>query len=105
MVTIMNEALYFSHSRKLYRIALSDILYAEANKAYTHIITKKKLFRFKINLHIAEQSLPSERFDGIHRSYIVSMPAIASLTKSEVFMKPHRGYLANHHHVDLITGN
>jgi DNA-binding LytR/AlgR family response regulator len=68
------------------RIALDDILYIEGLKDYVklHLANDEKTVMSLTSLKDLEEKLPSRRFMRIHRSFIVALDKITSMTKSSV---------------------
>jgi DNA-binding LytR/AlgR family response regulator len=59
-----------------YKIDIADILYLEAMKDYTRIVTAAKAYLVLEPLGNMQQKLSSEKFIRIHRSYVVNTKAI-----------------------------
>ena len=64
------------------RIPLADILYVEGMKDYVlfHLTSQKQPLVTHLTMKAAEELLPADRFMRIHRSYIVSLEHIDSVT-------------------------
>ena len=73
-----NRFLYFRVDRKMVKVLLNDILFIEGLKDYVKIFTARKTIVTKQVLSTLEESLPSDEFLRIHRSYIVSIDKIDS---------------------------
>lgn len=71
-------------------IPLADILYVEALGNYVKIVrVSGSHVLTRTNLKNIVDLLPSDRFLRIHRSYVVSVAAVASFTRSRVTLKGH----------------
>ena len=90
---IVNEAehaddkyLFLKVEYQLVRIALDDILYIEGLKDYVkvHLKNVEKAVLSLTSLKALEEKLPSKRFMRIHRSFIVALDKITSMTKNSV---------------------
>jgi two-component system response regulator LytT len=70
------------------RISLKDVLYIESLKDYVkvHLIDSDKAVLSLISLKALEEKLPSAKFMRIHRSFIVSLDKINSISKNSVFI-------------------
>ena len=68
------------------RIALDDILYIEGLKDYVkvHLKNDEKGVLSLTSLKELEEKLPSRRFMRIHRSFIVALDKITSMTKNSL---------------------
>jgi len=81
---IENEYLFLKVEYQLVRIALSDILYIEGLKDYVKVWLKsaEKPILSLTSLKSLEEKLPSNRFMRVHRSFIVSLDKINSITRN-----------------------
>lgn len=73
----------------LTKILISEIQYLQALGDYVCIYTKTKKFTVRLNLQIAEEKLPSDKFCRIHRSYMVAIDQIDSVEENIVFIDKH----------------
>jgi two-component system response regulator LytT len=78
--------LFLKAEYQLVRIALDDILYIEGLKDYVKVELKQgeKPILSLTSLKALEEKLPPKRFMRIHRSFIVSLDKITSMTKNSV---------------------
>jgi DNA-binding LytR/AlgR family response regulator len=78
------EYLFLKIEYQLVRIALNDILYIEGLKDYVKIYLqdKEKPLLSLSSLKALEEKLPSKRFMRVHRSFIVSLNKINSITRN-----------------------
>jgi len=78
--------LFLKVEYQLVRIALDDILYIESLKDYVKVDLKNagKAILSLTSLKALEEKLPPKRFMRVHRSFIVSLDKITSMTKSSV---------------------
>ncbi|TSD67905.1 response regulator transcription factor [Inquilinus sp. KBS0705] len=81
---IEDDYLFIKVEYQLVRIALSDILYMESLKDYVKIYLQnnEKPLLTLISLKALEEKLPAKRFMRVHRSYIVSLDKINSITRN-----------------------
>ena len=79
-----NNYLFLKVEYQLVRIALDDILYIEGLKDYVKVELKNdpKAILSLTSLKALEEKLPPKRFMRIHRSFIVSLDKITSMTKN-----------------------
>jgi two-component system LytT family response regulator len=82
-----NERYFFIKSEyRILKVNYDDIIFCEGLKDYTQVYTTKKskpIITLQ-NLKTFSERLPSKEFVRIHRSYIVSLNHIDSITKKEV---------------------
>jgi DNA-binding LytR/AlgR family response regulator len=76
---LQTEALYIKCDRRIEKILLQDILFVEATGNFITIHTKNGKFMTWMTFKGIEEKLPQESFARIHRSYIVSLPAISRI--------------------------
>ena len=78
--------LFLKVEYQLVRIALDDILYIEGLKDYVkvHLRDVEKAILSLTSLKALEEKLPSKKFMRIHRSFIVSLDKVKSMTKNAV---------------------
>ena len=67
-----------------YKIAISDILYLEAMKDYTKIVTIEQKYLVLSTLNGIIERLPKDKFVRIHRSYVVNKNKIEAFQKNKV---------------------
>lgn len=80
------DYLFLKVEYQLVRIALDDILYIEGLKDYVkvHLRGVDKAVLSLTSLKALEEKLPSKRFMRVHRSFIVSLDKVTSMTKNSV---------------------
>ena len=78
--------LFLKVEYQLVRIALDDIMYIEGLKDYVkvHLKNTEKALLSLTSLKALEEKLPPKRFMRVHRSFIVSLDKIASMTKNSL---------------------
>jgi len=81
---LQDEFIYVKSNKKLLKVSLDEILFVESMKDYViiHTYSKKIIIQSPIS-HLAEK-LPSDKFVRIHRSFIVSIKKISSITTSSI---------------------
>jgi two-component system response regulator LytT len=81
---IENEFLFLKVEYQLVRIALNDILYIEGLKDYVKVWlnSAEKPILSLTSLKSLEEKLPAKRFMRVHRSFIVSLDKINSITRN-----------------------
>lgn len=80
------EYLFLKVEYQLIRVALDDILYIEGLKDYVkvHLQSSDKALLSLTSLKALEDKLPAKRFMRVHRSFIVALDKITSMTKNTV---------------------
>jgi len=74
-------------NKKLYRIPYSDILYCQSMGDFIKIHTQDKTYVISDTLKNIVQQLPSKQFTRIHKSYVISLPAIKYLEGNQLKIK------------------
>ncbi len=78
------DFIFLNVQKKKVKILFSEIVYVESQREYVKIVTTKKEYLSKMSTHEIEQILPAERFQRIHRSFIVATDRIESYTAEMV---------------------
>lgn len=69
------------------KVSLSDICYIESYGHFSFIHTELKEIKCSTGINQMEKELDDSRFFRVHRSYIISVPWIESITKKEVIIE------------------
>jgi DNA-binding LytR/AlgR family response regulator len=64
---------------KLVRVNFSEIMYVEGMKDYLKVFLKDKFYVVHQTMKRFEESLPHQQFVRVHKSYIVSLPAVKTI--------------------------
>ncbi len=90
--TIHRDFLFVKSEYKLIKIILGDVLFLSGLRDYTQIYIKGKNTPLTTlqNLKEFEAKLSANEFIRVHRSYIVSIKQIDTITRSEIIMGNHR---------------
>ena len=80
------EYIFIKSEYKLIKINLADILFLSGLRDYTQIFLKGKLSPLTTlqNLKDFESKLPDNNFIRVHRSYIVSLSQVDSISRNEI---------------------
>ena len=78
------EYVYFRADRKMYKVAVDEIIYVESMKDYIKVVTTTRTIITKQSISSLEENLPNDLFVRIHRSYIVAIRKIQSYTSELV---------------------
>jgi DNA-binding LytR/AlgR family response regulator len=78
------DYMFVKSDQKLVRILFSDIDYIEGMKDYVKIYTKEKMIVTLHTMKFFESNLPSNSFIRIHKSYIVNLNSIRSISGNEL---------------------
>ena len=78
------DFIYLRVDRKLVKIVLENVLYIESARDYVKVFTKDKCFVTRQTISSIEAMLSGNEFVRIHRSYIIAVNKIKSLTNELV---------------------
>lgn len=78
--------LFIKHQSKLVRVNTSDVYYVEALKDYMQIVTADVKYTIHATMKDIERKLPKSVFQRLHRSFIVNMDKIATISGSDVML-------------------
>jgi len=74
------DFIFLNVQKKKVKILFSEIVYVESQREYVKIVTTKKEYVSKMSTHEIEELLPANRFQRIHRSFIIATDRIESYT-------------------------
>jgi len=81
------DFMFVKSEQKLVKIKFSEIEFIEGMKDYVKIFTKEKVIITLMTMKFFEANLPQGDFVRIHKSYIINVDAIKSISGHEVEMK------------------
>lgn len=73
------EFIFIRDSNIIRRLAINDILFAEALGDYVKLHTGEKFYAIHTTLKAVEERLPSAKFQRVHRSYIIAVNKIDTI--------------------------
>lgn len=86
-VQIKADYLFVKSEQKLVKVKFSEIEFIEGMKDYVKIFTPQKVIVTLLTMKFFETNLPPSEFIRIHKSYIINVEAIKSISGNEVEMK------------------
>ena len=81
---LVKDAIFVRYEGSLVKVKFEDILWLKGDGNYTTLITRKSVFSVRNILKEFEAVLPEDMFMRIHKSYIVQVSEIQSITTKEV---------------------
>lgn len=78
------DYIFVKTEHKIQKIHLEDILFIEGLKDYISIYTKDERIITLQNMKKMEETLPSNQFIRVHKSYIISLDKIQSIERSRI---------------------
>lgn len=81
--------LYFRVDRKMVKVMVNDICYAESLKDYLKIRHNDQEIITKQTMSSFQEMLPPEMFARVHRSYLVAISKVTSFDSHQIFVGKH----------------
>ena len=81
-----SQTIFIKEDQVTYQVNLNDILFVEAYGNYLKIHTKEKVFVTRDTMHDIEKRLSVELFLRIHKSFIISLSKIESISGNRVYI-------------------
>jgi len=81
-----DEFIFIRDSNIVRKLALQDILYAEAMGDYVKLFTPQKFYAVHTTLKAVEERLPANNFLRVHRSYIVAVSKIDTIQDGAIII-------------------
>ncbi|WP_017731454.1 LytR/AlgR family response regulator transcription factor [Nafulsella turpanensis] len=78
------EYIYVKADKKNVKVRMNDILYVESIKDYIKIQTPESIIIVKEKISVFEKLLPSNDFLRVHRSYLVNIHHITAFTNYDI---------------------
>lgn len=94
---ILNDRIFVREKSKMVKIFLRDLLYIEADRAYSHLVTREKTYLLASSLSNIENKLPPEFLMRVHRSYMVNLQEIESIEEGYVCIQNKRVPVSRSH--------
>jgi len=76
--------IFVKEDRKLVRIYLQEITYLESQRDYVIIFTTSRQIKTRHTLQYFEELLPTQQFIRIHRSFIIAISKIQSVSDNRI---------------------
>ena len=81
---LIKDAIFVRHEGSLIKVKFVDILWLKADGNYTTLVCRKGVFSIRNILKNFESELPSKDFMRIHKSYVVRIDEIESISSKEL---------------------
>jgi DNA-binding LytR/AlgR family response regulator len=83
---ILSDRIFVRHLGKMVKIMLDDILYLEADRNYSRIVTSNREYMLSTTLKIIEEKMLLQMFMRIHRSYLINIKHVDEVTENHVMI-------------------
>lgn len=101
---LIKDAIFIRDKGCLTKIAYSEIVYLKGDGNYTTLVTREKSFSLRNILKEFEEILPTESFLRIHKSFIVNLEEIRTISPKEVSVCNEKVPVGRTYYQTLISG-
>jgi DNA-binding LytR/AlgR family response regulator len=101
---LIKDAIFIRDKGCLTKIKFSAILYLKGDGNYTTLVTHKKVYSLRNILKEFEEILPYNQFLRIHKSYIVNLEEILTISPKELLMGEDKVPVGRTYYQTLING-
>jgi len=101
---LIKDSLFVRDKGSLARVKFSDILWLKGDGNYTTLVTRNKVYSLRNILKEFESVLPEEDFLRIHKSYIVKVDEINTISPKEVTIVDEKVPVGRTYYQKLING-
>lgn len=102
-VTKSKDLLVRTDTQEYVKIKPEDILFLEANRAYSHIVTNTKRFTLSSSMNQVEKQVQHPDFVRVHRKYIVNINHIAALNGNMLKVGTYDIQISKEHRDNLLN--
>ncbi|WP_317175343.1 LytR/AlgR family response regulator transcription factor [Cyclobacterium xiamenense] len=101
---LIKDAIFIRDKGCLTKVAYTDIVYLKGDGNYTTLITREKSYSLRNILKEFEEMLPTRQFLRIHKSYIVNLNDIKTISPKEVTVLNEKVPVGRTYYQTLING-
>jgi len=101
---LIKDSLFVRDKGSLARVKFSDILWLKGDGNYTTLVTRNKVYSLRNILKEFESVLPEEDFIRIHKSFIVKVDEINTISPKEVTIVDEKVPVGRTYYQKLING-
>ena len=80
------QTIFVKEDHITYQLNLEDVLFIEAYGNYLKVHTLEKVYVTRETMHDMEHKLPKDLFLRVHKSFIVSLPKIGSISGNRIYI-------------------
>ncbi|MEN0050415.1 MAG: LytTR family transcriptional regulator DNA-binding domain-containing protein [Bacteroidota bacterium] len=77
---MLDDRIFVKYRDRMVKIYIQDILYAEADRNYCKVFTADREYLMTLSLKAFEEKLDAKNFLRVHRSYIINLTKVDSLS-------------------------
>jgi DNA-binding LytR/AlgR family response regulator len=97
------DAMFVKVDNVLKRVLLNDILYIEGMENYVAIHTERERLITLMTMKSMEESLPTDRFLRIHKTYIISKNQVRGIEGNEIDMGKNKVPMSRNRRNEIIS--
>ncbi len=101
---LIKDAIFIRDKGCLTKVRFLDIMYLKGDGNYTTLVTKKKSYSLRNILKEFEELLPGDLFIRIHKSYIINVNEINTISPKEVMVDEDKVPVGRTYYQNLING-
>jgi DNA-binding LytR/AlgR family response regulator len=101
---LIKDAIFIRDKGCLTKVKFSNILYLKGDGNYTTLVTHKKVYSLRNILKEFEEILPDGSFLRIHKSYIVNLEEICTISPKEILMGEDKVPVGRTYYQTLLGG-
>lgn len=98
----MEDAIFIKSKNRLVKVALSDILFVEANDIYANVYTRESKYLVNYTLKAIAEKFPEKNFLRVHRSYLVNRHKVEAIEYNDLLLNGHRIPVGKTYREDLM---
>ena len=100
---LINDALFIKDGLFFHKISFQDILYLESENVYVGVITEKKKILVRSSMQQYLENFPKDRFLRVHRSFVVNIQHIDSISVGELIVKSRKVPIGKMYRKELLS--
>ncbi|MBD8490824.1 LytTR family transcriptional regulator [Echinicola sp. CAU 1574] len=101
---LIKDALFVRDKGCLRKVKFKNILWLKGDGNYTTLVTKEKVYSLRNILKEFEAILPEDEFVRIHKSYLVRLDRITTISPKEVTIETEKVPVGRTYYQKLIHG-
>lgn len=101
---LIKDAIFIRDKGCLSKVKFMDIIYLKGDGNYTTLVTRKKSYSLRNILKEFEELLPHDLFIRIHKSYIINVNEINTISPKEVTVVEEKVPVGRTYYQKLING-
>ncbi len=84
--SFLNDRMFVRQRDRMVKIMFSDVLFIEAERNYSRIITRSSDYLLSVTLKVMDEKLPEAVFVRLHRTYLVNIHMIEEVGENHVMV-------------------